>query len=113
MKINLFTERELENYLYDSKIEFGVYLTLDKNKIESNEKEFKYPFKIMENNYSVYSIKHCSFDNNTILTILEDGKNVNCQLLITTAEVFEYLDIKNFIQHVDYVVAELIINLFE
>jgi len=111
MKMNVITERELENYLFDSKIEFGVYLTLDKNKIESNQKQFKeYPCKIVKNGYSLYSIKHCSFDSYTILTIQEDGENVHSQFLITTKEVFEYIDIKNLMRHVNCVVAELVMS---
>ena len=114
MNINIIEERELDNYLFDSKIEFGVYLTLDKNKIELNEKQFReYDWKILKNDYSIYSIKHCSFADNTILTIWEDGGIVHSQFLITAKEVLEFLDFKNLTEHVDYVVAELVMCYFE
>jgi hypothetical protein len=58
MKIKVHTEKELENYLFDSRIEFGVYLTLTKCKIEKNENYFKeFTTSIAENTYSKYSIK--------------------------------------------------------
>tara|TARA_R110000868_G_scaffold34972_1_gene125656 strand:+ start:270 stop:614 length:345 start_codon:yes stop_codon:yes gene_type:complete len=114
MKMNIIEERELENYLYDSNIEFGVYLTLDKNKIESNHKHFKEcPCNIVKNDYSLYSIKHCSFDKYTILTILENDERLNCQFLITTDEASIYLDIKSLTQQVDYIVAELVLDFFK
>ncbi len=78
MKMNVITERELENYLFNTKIGFGIYLTLDKTNIVLNEKQFEeYPCSIVKNGYSHYSIKSCSFENYTILTILDDDKIVN------------------------------------
>ncbi|WP_437371674.1 hypothetical protein [Maribacter litoralis] len=111
--MNIVTERILENYKYDAEISFGIYLALDKDKIELNQKEFnQYPYEISKYFYTDYLIKHCSFDEYTILSILDNQKSIHCQLLITSKEAFEYLDIKTLNYNLDYVIAELVFNFF-
>ncbi len=68
---------------------------------------------MVEFDYSVYLIRHCLIDEFRILTILEDDEKIYCQFLIMSKEILKYLDVKNLSNHVDYSLAELIIDFFE
>ena len=104
----------LDGYLYDYNLIDEFFITIDKNKIESNGYNYsKYAVNVRELDYLKYCLVVYSIGSKTVLTVLENGKYLHSQFLIISDEIIDNLKIEDLTQYVDFVVAELVINFFE
>ena len=103
----------LENYLFDVNIIDEIYMTLSKDKIEINGKNYEqYTHDVIYFENSKYYVVIYSVNKNTILTVIENETTLNCQILFTTDDVIENLKIEDFTNYLDYEVADLILEYF-
>lgn len=114
------TEQSLENYLYDINISDNLYITLDKNKIDINAKNYKkYTYDVKEIDNTKYYIITYQVDKNTILTIIEqetiieniEYKTISTtQFLIKSKTELNDITIKSLTKHINYELADLVID---
>ncbi|SNR75474.1 hypothetical protein [Lutibacter flavus] len=116
----MHTEQLLENYLFDINILDNLYITLNKNKIDINVKNYKqYTIDVREIDYTKYSIITYQVGKNTILTILEHEtiiENIEyetistTQFLIKSEKALHNLKINDLTKYIDFKVADLVIG---
>lgn len=113
----IHTEKLLENYLYDINIFDNLFITLNKNKIDINDENFKqYTYDVMEIDNTKYYIVIYAVGKNTILTIIEslsiieNKQIVNSQFLIKSKKALNNLKIDDLTKHIDFQIADLVIG---